>query len=532
MILKQFIHYTNTALDLLAAKLAIKNKWLLFLFTSAVFFVGLHLLFTSVGVYKFMHSRPTSIHASAQTQRASIALNYYRNDMNFFEPRIQRYVDGPGITGVEFPIIYYTAALCYKMFGFDEIFMRLIDLAIVVFGLFMFYRLAFMYIRNSFLVMLLVGSAAISPVFLFYSPNFLPDAPSMALALVSWYYFFRYVKEGKEKQFNLFVLFAVFGALIKAIAILNFMIVGSLIILDRMGYFKNSSYSALFGNKIRVMLKMAVGAIVIFSWYYYAHYITIKYNNQTFALKPQMVDNWESLKSVWIDTRNYWGPQYYAYEAYVLMMISVGLIIAAYKLVDRLLLAITILYVLGSCCYIFFFTNQFRDHDYYIIAILPLVFFLFLTFGDIVYKLVTRYARILAPIIVVILIFNLKESITKTKTIYYNRYLYEREYLTGSDLRPYHDLEPVLRSLGIKRTDKTVSFVDHTYCGSLYLMDQLGVTFGMYDDLATLKVRLEDPLIKYAVVNDSAYMNKIYPNNGLASKVIGTHRGLLIYKLR
>jgi hypothetical protein len=532
MMLKQFIHYTNAALDHFAQRLSIRNRWLLFLFTLAVFLVSLHLLFTSVGVYKFIHSRPTSIHASAQTQRASIALNYYRNDMNFFEPRIQRYIDGPGITGVEFPIIYYTAAICYKMFGFDEIFMRLIDLIIVVIGLFMFYRLTLIFIKNSFLAILLVGSAAISPVLLFYSPNFLPDAPSMALALMSWYFFFRYIKSENEKYMNWFVAFAVFGALIKAIAILNFMVVVALIILDRLGYFRSSEYGMLFKHKLRTIIKISVGAALVFCWYYYAHYITIKYDNQTFALKPIMVDNWEALKKVWIDTRNYWGPQYYSYETYVLMMISVAVIIVAYKLVDRLLLSITILYLLGSCFYIFFFTNQFRDHDYYIIAILPLVFFLFLTFGDVVFKLITRHTRILAPIVAVILIFNLKESVTKTKRNYYNRYLYEREYLTGVDLRPYYDLEPVLRAHGIKRTDKTVSLFDFTYCGSLYLMDQLGVTYGDYDEPATLKYLLENPLIKYAIVNDSARMNKAFPNSDLASKIIATHRGLLIYKLR
>src|SRR6185369_5921613 len=189
----------------------------------------------------------------------------------------------------------------------------------------------------------------------------------------------------------------VFGALIKAIAILNFMVVISLIILDRLGYFRNSNYGTLFEHKLRSVMKILVGTAVVFCWYYYAHYITIKYNNQTFALKPIMVDNWDAFEKVWVDTRNYWGPQYYAYETYVLMMISVVVCIAAYKLVDRLLLTITILYLLGSCCYVFFFTNQFRDHDYYIIAILPLVFFLFLTFGDVVYKIITRYARVLAP---------------------------------------------------------------------------------------------------------------------------------------
>ena len=73
----------------------------------AVFFISVFFIYWFVGIFKHIHERPAYIHISAQCQRASIALNYYKTDMNFFKPRIQRYIKGEGITGVEFPIIYY-----------------------------------------------------------------------------------------------------------------------------------------------------------------------------------------------------------------------------------------------------------------------------------------------------------------------------------------------------------------------------------------------------------------------------------------
>ena len=156
-------------------------------------------MFTYIGVYKFINKRPCSIHSSAQGQRASVALNYYKNDMNFFEPRIQRYITGTGITGLEFPIIYYSAAICYKLFGFNDIFLKLINLSLVIFGLFLFYKLSYSYIKNYIFTIFIISSAAISPVLLFYSPNYLPDAPSLGLVLASWYYFFRYINTNKNK---------------------------------------------------------------------------------------------------------------------------------------------------------------------------------------------------------------------------------------------------------------------------------------------------------------------------------------------
>ncbi|MCE3228223.1 MAG: hypothetical protein K0S32_2774 [Bacteroidetes bacterium] len=529
--IKSFAGKVNRPLDALFGKFSISNKKMATLFRFAVFFAALHLLFVTIGVYKFMENRPSSVHAFSQSLRASVAQNYYKTDMNFFVPRIQCYSIGDGVTGLEFPIVYYAAAVMYKLFGFNDVFLKLISLVIVVFGLFCFYRLCLKYIQNSILTVFMVGSAVLSPVFLYYTPNYLPDAPSLGFVLASWYFFFQYLGSGRNKDLNFFILFGTLGALIKSVALMAFMVVICLVVLDAMKFFKKTEKGRLFENKRKVLLRIFIGFMFVFAWYFYARYLSMKHGNETFAMKPLMVDSWEALMRVWNNQVKYWGLQYFSYETYVLMAAYLIVIILSARFANRLLFSITVLYTLGSGCYYYFFTYQFEHHDYYIIAMLPCVFFLFLTAGDIAYRLTINYFRPVALILLVVLFFNMKESVINCKTSYYNRNLYENEYLTGIDLRPYHDLEPVMRAKGIKRTDRVMNAFDNTYFSSMYLMDQAGINISDDDPRDSVEKFLKMPDIKYLVLNDSAKFNQRFQKN-FSDKIIGYHRGLIIYKLR
>src|SRR6218665_2060714 len=191
--LKHVLDAIDRPVASLQRRLEIKNPKLRTLFSVALFLLLLHALYAHIGIYQRLPERPCSIHASAQCQRASVAQNYYHVDMNFFKPRIQRYRTNDGITGVEFPIIYYTAAVLYKCFGFHEVYLKLISLLIVTAGFLLFYLLARSILKNNLLSLVVVFSGMLSPVLLYYSANFMPDAPAMGFILCAWYFFFRYL---------------------------------------------------------------------------------------------------------------------------------------------------------------------------------------------------------------------------------------------------------------------------------------------------------------------------------------------------
>jgi hypothetical protein len=477
-----------------------------------------------------MSERPAYIHFSAQCQRASVALNYYKTDMNFFMPKTHHAEYGDGTTGVEFPIIYYLGAIAYRLFGFNEMFLRIISLVIVSIGLFFFYKLSNLFTNSPAISIILVIAGILSPVFLTYIPNFLPDAPSMCLGLIGWYFFFKFLRTDEKRDLRLFVTFATLATLIKSVAALMLAVIICLVILDKLKFFKTQNDGQLFKNRRRILKSILIGLSFPLLWYLYATWLTHHFKNPAFALQVMMIENMDGFLEVVKFIKEQWVPFYFAYEGYALILVAFVLVIAGIKYANRVLLSITILYLLGSCVYIFLFLNQFRNHDYYIIAMLPGIFFLLLTLGEMICRLADTHLAILKLVFFTVLFFNVKESLVYCKEKYRQRNTPEIYYWSG-DYRAYEDLEPKLRKAGIKRTDKFISAFDESYLGSLYLMDQLGVAIMGWTPVEEADKFMKNKEMKYLILNDSARFNKFYPNK-LQDKIIMYHRGLIIYKLR
>jgi hypothetical protein len=528
--LKHVLESIDRPIALMRNRLEIKNPKLRSLFSIALFLITLHALYAYIGVYQRLPERPCSIHASAQCQRASIAQNYYHVDMNFFKPRIQRYRSNDGITGVEFPVIYYTAAILYKCFGFHEVYLKIISLLIVSVGFLLFYLLAQSILKNYLLSLAATFSAILSPVLLYYSANFMPDAPALGFILCAWYYFFKYLGSQNSKHLWLFVLFASLGALIKAVAMMCFMVVLCMVVLDLLKFFKKEQDLYLFKHKRRMLLAVLSGMGSVVAWYVYASWLTAAYGNASFALSPVVVNSMEEFGQVIHYMRNTWLFEYYSYESYVLMISAVVIILLTIRQVNRVLLSITVLYLLGSLCYAYLFLSQFKHHDYYMIAIIPLVFFLVLTLVDSIRKLSLKYSSLIAFIFLVIMVFNIKECLANCKESYFLRFD-DKIYWGAGDLRPYYDIAPRLKALGITRKDMFVTAFDDSYMNSLYFMDQPGFTVESMYQHDTIQHALDVPGVKYLVVNDSAKFNKVYPND-FARNIVLVHRGLIVYKIR
>ena len=117
-------------------------------------------------------------------------------------------------------------------------------------------------------------------------------------------------------------------------------------------------------------------------------------------------------------------------------------------------------------------------HDYNIISLLPVVFFLFLTFADFIRTISDKYSSIILLILFIIIYFNIKECRIWTKKQYNDRF---SEYVLSSDPTntyiAYEDLETKLRSLGIKRDNMVLFAFDNYFCNQMYLSNQLGYSF-------------------------------------------------------
>ena len=142
-----------------------------------------------LGWLEYIGLPPIGMHQGAQADRASIALNYYQESRNFFEPRVMENRAFQGVTGLEFPIIQYLVSFLYDLFGFHDSIYRIVVGIISMFGLWAVWNILGQITQKQSHRVLLWVLWASSPIFVFYQWNFLPDIPSLSLTMLGWWYF-------------------------------------------------------------------------------------------------------------------------------------------------------------------------------------------------------------------------------------------------------------------------------------------------------------------------------------------------------
>src|SRR5438046_4902373 len=128
-----------------------------------------------------------------QSDVAAIARNFSEGGFRFAHPQIDWAGNATGYVGTEFPILPFVAAICYQFAGIHEWIGR--SQAIIFFAV----SLPFLFL----LVREIFGSTAavwatffysFAPVNIFAGRSFMPDVPSLSLAIVGLYLFLRWME--------------------------------------------------------------------------------------------------------------------------------------------------------------------------------------------------------------------------------------------------------------------------------------------------------------------------------------------------
>jgi len=156
-----------------------------------------------------------------QSDVAAIAHNFYEGGFRFAYPQIDWAGDATGYVGTEFPILPFLAALCYKFAGIHEWIGRC--QAVIFFAV----SLPFFFL----LVREIFGSAAaawatfffsFAPLGVFAGRSFMPDVPSLSLAIIGLYFFLRWLNSGAPLLFYLAAIAISLSLLIKITSIIIF----------------------------------------------------------------------------------------------------------------------------------------------------------------------------------------------------------------------------------------------------------------------------------------------------------------------
>ncbi|MGI8482101.1 MAG: ArnT family glycosyltransferase [Chthoniobacterales bacterium] len=131
-----------------------------------------------------------------QSDVAAIARNYSENGFHFARPQIDWAGNAAGYVGTEFPILPFVAALLYKCFGVHEWIARIQGVIFFTAALPFFFLL----VRGLFGVTIGIWATffySFAPLSVVASRAFMPDMPSLSLAIVGLYFYLRWLQRGR-----------------------------------------------------------------------------------------------------------------------------------------------------------------------------------------------------------------------------------------------------------------------------------------------------------------------------------------------
>ena len=514
-------------------------------YSTLIFFIVLASVSVFYSYHEIAFMRPQSVHRWRQSDCASLALNYYQDGMKFFNTETHNLTSDGGTTGKcstsEIPVLYYSVAALYKVFGYHEYVYRIFNMLLFFLGLFYLFRLLKYLIKDDFWAVVLSLLFFTSPVLVYYGNNFLSNTPALAFSIIGWYYFIRFYTERKEKYFLISAFVFLFAAAFKVTALFSVFALFGIYLLELAGLKLSPGKDKLFSRPVVYLLPFFFIFTVIGLWLIYAH--NYNQSHDCYYFSTTIFPIWELDREVITriveNIRKGMLFQYFNRTVLIFVSLCFLFLITFFRKSNRLLLLSVFTILTESIVYILLQFMTFEDHDYYVIDmyILPVViiaaaFELLQREFPKIYRSVLFKGGFLA-----LLVFN---------TFYARQELNARykgwrndDYANKKDI---YSITPYLREIGITSKDTVISIPDVSNA-TLYLMNQKGWTeytdpkFGRGEkvrynqDSAGIQASI-DKGAKYLIVNGIKELYSKPYLKGFCTSLAGKYKGVLIFNLK
>lgn len=526
----------------------------LFQKSNILFFICFIIIIKLYHFFPVLSLKPQSMHLWRQTDCLSIAKNYYENGMNFFKPEIHNQLGDNGTSGYsagELPLLYYMAAVLWKMFGVHEWIYRLLVLVISFAGFFALFKTLSGLLKDSFWGAIGAFLVFTSPILAYYSANFLTNLPALSFSFIGWYYFYKYYENKQEKFFIVSTAFFALAALLKIPESLNYLIIVFFYLIETgTGFFRKHQVS-FFPHPKKSLLSILLFFALVFSWYIYAKYFNDAHNG-----KYTFNDIWpiwrmtpDQIKNVYEFVTKIMMYQIYHNSVFYLMILALLIFILNYKKINRFFLAITLLFFFGSCAYLILWFNALDAHDYYLINLFifpALIFVTLMLFVQKEYSFLfeSKKLKIAASLF---LLLNILYCSANIKMRYWlgenNTQFFATDYEKGywwytndhykAQIEALNTIEDYNRTLNISKNDKVICMPDPSINISLYLMNQKGFTdygFNEYQGADRMRFAIKNGA-KYLFVLNEETLKQEYLQEFTKNK-IGEYKNIKIFDLR
>jgi len=202
-------------------------------------------------------------HVWRQTETQTVINNFYREDFNILNPRINEHPETNRLHRMEFPVMQWVYALFYKLFGPHIVITRVLTFIMGLFSVFGMFYLCKRVFKNNAIATICAWCFNFSPVFYYYTINPLPDNLALCSGIWCLGFFYAYLNTGKTK----YVVWSALFLCLATMAKLPFILYGTFIFAFVLVSLKRKTYTP--GQLAKPVLIYAAGIIPALAWYLY-----------------------------------------------------------------------------------------------------------------------------------------------------------------------------------------------------------------------------------------------------------------------
>lgn len=510
-------------------------------------FIFLYVLLSFIFFRSFITERPLNTHVWRQADCLSLTKHYY-DGASFLEPEMHIQLGDKltsGRSAGEFPILYYSVAQIWKVFGVSYFSYRFFFFIILSLGIFAFYKSLKIIFENEFWATVLSLLLFTSPVLIVYGVSFVTDGPAFAFNLIALYFLTLYVKKDKTKLFYYAMLFFALAGLIKVSALIIFIFLGFIFLLERFPVFTLGSRK-LF-PKWQAVFGFALVFLSLFAWYGYAHFYNLSSGfKYTFNdIHPIWLMNAEQEMTVLNKVKEFSSHVFYSRPMILSIFFLLFFNLFLLKKIPLFAYLANIVISLGVIIYFILWAPLMGVHDYYYVSVLvvfigviiPFVYYLKINQIILFEGKITKRAVLLFFAINFIICLSTVKLKTNTThgdhVLLDSSFVKEMKWFNGSENSKWENFDKIkylFKDLNIRKEDKVISMSDVSFNASLYFMDRKGWTnFSAYSTIEQID-ELKTKGAKFLFIQEVDLKGKEFLSPCTQNQ-IGKYKDILIFEL-
>ncbi|MGB3547026.1 MAG: glycosyltransferase family 39 protein [Saprospiraceae bacterium] len=498
-----------------------------FLLPKLTFWVLLFVLLWLGQVPRYIDSPPISRHSWRQSDSAAQFFNFYKYGTPLWEPQTMTLKALDGHAASELPITYWLAAQPARWFGFSEAWLRGFHLLIFMGGLWCFYLLCRRLLQDDWLALGPPLLYAASPIILFYSYTSLPVGPGVALMLVAWYLFWRFIQSGGAGWLLLTTLVAALATLIRPSEGIHFVAMIGTLFFTHLFYRKSYPLPFSSGRAVLYGSCLLFFGLCVYTWVNYVEAYSQQYHY--FANLQGILPYWnENAERVaWIDRMltAYFFKEVMGRPLWWVIIIMAGTLLFNPRTYRDPFGIATILLLIGGVAYYFLFYGAFDLHDYYLIP-------MFLPMAFVTIAWMRAYLDLIPSPLRKWIAYSGIAALIIYGFVYAAGSLAKRfpEIHTGPQSAQLFGIDEALTAMGVPADAKIISIPDFTPNISLYLTKRQGETDFMNGTLGDLAPYAE--WADYVVINRPEIIAERPGVQDDLGRLVGTYQGTEVYEIR